>query len=211
MKIKSFVVNPIGENCYVISEGKEGAIIDCGCFSERDWRTIKNYLEKEEINLSFALQTHMHFDHVMGLHFVERDYGVKPQCHMADLQVYESVPQMAMSFMGVELNLHLPRVEKHLRDGDIITLNGKEIEVIYTPGHTPGGVCFYVKEEGVLFSGDTLFQGSVGRTDLPGGSMSMEISSIRERLLTLPEETTVYPGHGGTTTIEYEKKYNMYF
>lgn len=211
MEIKRFVVNPIGENCYVISEGKDGAIIDCGAFSERDWMPIKDYLEKNEITLRYALQTHMHFDHVYGLHFVERDYGIRPTCHIADQIIYDNAANMSQSFIGVRFDLKLPKIDAYLKDGQKLSLGSKIIEIIHTPGHTPGGLCFYIEEENLLFSGDTLFQGSIGRTDFPGGSMSMEISSIKERLFILPDSTTVYPGHGDATTIEWEKKHNMYF
>ncbi len=210
MEIKSFVVNPIGENCYILSVGKEGAIIDCGAFERKDWLAIKRYLEEKEIILRYALQTHMHFDHVFGLHFVKEDFGLSPLCHIADQQTYNHVPSMTTAFMGQSMYVELPKVEEYLRDGQKLKLGDKEIEVIHTPGHTPGGLCFYVEEESVLFSGDTLFQCSIGRTDFPGGSMSMEISSIRERLFSLPDETVVYPGHGGHTTIGYEKVHNMY-
>lgn len=211
MEIKSFVVNPIGENCYILSEGQEGAIIDCGAFERRDWLQIRKYLEEKDITLRYALQTHMHFDHVFGLHFVKEEYGLSPLCHIADQQTYNHVPSMAQALLGCRTEIELPKVEEYLRDGQKLKLGNKEIEVIHTPGHTPGGLCFYLPEDNIVFSGDTLFQCSIGRTDFPGGSMSMEIDSIRERLFTLPNETKVLPGHGGHTTIGYEKEHNMYF
>lgn len=210
MEVKSFVVNPIGENCYIFHEANEGAIIDCGAFELKDWLPIQRYLEDQNIHLKYALQTHMHFDHVFGLHFLMEEYGLSPLCHIADQQTYNHVPSMAQAFLGFKANVELPKVAEYLRDGQILSLGNKSIEIIHTPGHTPGGLCFYIQEEGILFSGDTLFQCSIGRTDFPGGSMSMEISSIRERLFCLPDNTIVYPGHGGHTTIGYEKEHNMY-
>lgn len=210
MKIKVFETNMIGENCYIVSDGKYGCIIDCGAFEEGTWTRIRQYIESENIELTHALQTHAHFDHVYGLGFVKRDYGITPMIHSMELNVYNNVPAMASGFGLPQPSLPLPSIEKYLSDGDIINVGELSIEVIHTPGHTPGGVCFYIEKENVLFSGDTLFQGSIGRTDFPGGSQSMEIESIRERLFTLPENTTVYPGHGPQTTIKYEKQYNMY-
>lgn len=210
MKIKAFETNIIGENCYVVSDDKYGCIIDCGAFNESTWNQIKQYIETEKIELIYALQTHAHFDHVYGLGFVKRDYGIAPMMHSMELSVYNNVPVMANGFGLPQPTLPLPAVEKYFNDGDTISLGELKIEVIHTPGHTPGGVCFYIESEGVLFSGDTLFQGSIGRTDFPGGSQRMEIESIRERLFTLPDSTTVYPGHGIKTTIKYEKQYNLY-
>lgn len=211
MTVKTFALKPIMENCYVVSEGKECAIIDCGALLENEWAKIKRHIADNELTPKYALQTHMHFDHVYGLYFVKRDYGIGPLCHMLEEPVYEQAGDMSRSFIGQDMNIPLPKVERHLRDGERLSLGGKTIEVIHTPGHTPGGLCFYIEEDNILFSGDTLFQGSIGRTDLPGGSMSMEISSITERLLCLPEETLVYPGHGDRTNIGWEKKHNMYF
>lgn len=210
MEIKTFEVNPLGVNCYVVSDDGEAAIIDCGCFQESEWTCIRNYIENEKLTLKYVLQTHAHFDHILGLRFVERDFGMHPLMHSMDVEQYTSSLDMLQQFMCVRLSVQLPSILGYLCDGQKIILGKKTFAVIHTPGHTPGGVCFYCEDEGILFSGDTLFQGSVGRADLPGGDMLMEIDSVRERILTLPDSVRVLPGHGSSTTVGFERLHNMY-
>lgn len=209
--VKAFVCNNIAENCYVLSSNGEAAIIDCGAYSDRHWEPIKQYIESESLTLRYVLQTHAHFDHVYGLCFVERDYGLHPFLHQADEVLYEHTNEATMAILGISFPNPLPPIGGYLFDGQKLQLGDVEIEVIHTPGHTPGGVSLYVEKESILFSGDTLFAGSVGRSDFPGGDFDTEISSIRERLLTLPDLTVVYPGHGPQTTIQHEKSCNPYF
>lgn len=210
MTIKTFQVNPLGVNCYVVSDEGEAAIIDCGCFEEREWKSIMAYIEQEGLTVKLILLTHAHFDHVYGLRFVERDLNMQPMLHSLDVYQYEHSLDMLVQFMGVRLPGKLPTIGQLLKDGDELTLGSKTISVIHTPGHTPGGVCYYFEKDGILFSGDTLFMGSVGRADFPGGDMQTEIDSVRERLMTLPDSVRVLPGHGPGTTIEYERENNMY-
>ena len=207
---KTFVTNPIGENCHVLSIGREAALNDCGAYNEQKWASIRTYLEQEQLTVRYALQTHTHFDHIYGLHFVERDYGVRPLFHEADLFLYQRADDTHRLMMGCPFPHPVPEAGGFLHDGQQLELGGQQIEVIHTPGHTPGGVCFYVPSENLLFTGDTLFAESIGRTDLPGGDYEMEISSIRERLLPLPDLTKVYCGHGPSTTIIHERHYNPY-
>lgn len=207
---KTFVTNHLGENCYVLSIGHEAALIDCGAFEEQKWTPIRQYIENEQLTLRYSLLTHTHFDHIYGLHFVERDFGVRPLFHQADLFLYQHADETHRLMMGCPFPYSVPEADGFLQDGQHLELGGKTIEVIHTPGHTPGGICFYVEEEGILFSGDTLFAESIGRSDLPGGDFETEISSIRERLLTLPEATKVYCGHGPSTSILHERYYNPY-
>ena len=209
--VKAFTTNMLGENCYVFSNNGEAVIIDCGAYSERQWLPIKKHIEDEHLTLRYCLLTHAHFDHIYGLAFVYRDFGISPQCHQLDVQLYNIADNTSMSLMGEPFPNPQPDLGANLFDGQKLQLGDVEIEVLHTPGHTLGGVCFYIEKEGILFSGDTLFAGSVGRTDLPGGSMSQEINSIRNRILVLPSETKIYPGHGSYTTIEFEKDNNPYF
>ena len=209
--VKDFTTNMLGENCYVFSHNGEAAIIDCGAYSERHWLPIKKYIEAEGLTLRYCLLTHTHFDHIYGLTFVHRDFGLLPQCHQLDAALYASADATCMSLMGEPFPNPQPALGSFLFDGQKLQLGGTEIEVLHTPGHTVGGVCFYVKADGILFSGDTLFAGSIGRTDFPGGSMSQEINSIRTRLLVLPPDTKVFPGHGSYTTIQHEMACNPYF
>lgn len=212
MKVKTFPVNPIQENCYVIWDeaSLEAAIIDCGAWEASEEREISAFISDNQLKLVYSLQTHMHFDHAMGLPFLKREYGLRPLCHGEEQQVYDMLPEMARMF-GIPLSSDMPGILRYLEDGEKLKLGETEIEVIHTPGHTPGGVCFYIEKSKMLFCGDTLFQGSLGRTDLPGGNMQKELQSISQRLFVLNEETKAYPGHGPSTSIGREKRTNPYF
>ncbi|MBQ0050265.1 MAG: MBL fold metallo-hydrolase [Bacteroidales bacterium] len=210
MEIKSFTVNPLQVNCYALCQDGECALIDCGALEEQEWAPIKAWIDAHGGRLKYVLQTHMHFDHIFGLQFAFRDYGARARCHAADTYNYTHAQQHIEQMFGMSLPLSLPALGEALADGDIIELGSQTIEVMHTPGHTPGGICFYAEKEGVLFSGDTLFQGSVGRADLPGGNMHTELQSIRQRILVLPDATQVLPGHGPKTNVAEEKRHNMY-
>lgn len=209
--VKSFLSNHIGENTFVLNDGNEAAIIDCGAYSEKQWEPILRYIKENNLNVRYALQTHTHFDHIYGLRFVERDLGIKAMCHNADKWLYDHANETTMALMGETFPTPQPEIDATLHDGQLLKLGTLTIEVLHTPGHTEGGVCFYIEQENIVFCGDTLFAGSIGRTDFPGGNFEMEISSIRERLLTLPPDTIAYPGHGPQTTIQQEISCNPYF
>ena len=209
--IKRFVTNPIGENCYLIwGKNRECAIIDCGALGAAQESKIADFIERNELRPTLALQTHMHFDHMFGLHFLFRTYNLQPQCHASEQIIYDFAPQMSAQLLGVQIERPLVPIKSYLTDGQTIPFGESQIQVIHTPGHTPGGLCFYLSDAKVLFSGDTLFQGSIGRSDLPGGDTNALIESIRTRLLTLPSDTMVYPGHGPQTTIGEELNSNPY-
>jgi len=213
MNIKKFEVNPLGVNCYVVSDdSKEAVIIDCGCFHPDEWNDIKKYIDSEGLKVVHLLNTHLHFDHIMGIPFAYNDLGLSPEANAADLYIYNKVEDQLSRIMGMKVeHIDMPEIGRQLRDGDEITFGSHKLLVIQTPGHTPGGVCFYCKEENVVFTGDTLFRMSIGRTDLDGGSYEAIKQSIQERLALLPRETKVYPGHGPASTIDDECKYNPYF
>lgn len=212
LTIKTFQVNPLGVNCYVISDStNEAVIIDCGCFTDSEWNQIKRYIDDNNLKVVHLLNTHFHFDHMMGILFAYPDLKISPEGNYADEYLYKTLNQQVESFMGISLNsVSLPSLGKNMSERTEVKFGEHTFKVIQTPGHTPGGVCFYCEEENVLFSGDTLFQCSMGRTDLPGGNGHEMMSSLR-RLSTLPRETKVYPGHGGWTNIGYECDNNPYF
>lgn len=212
MEVKIFAVNPLEVNCYVVSDDtKEAVIIDCGCFHPDEWAEIKNYIVKEQLKVVHLLNTHLHFDHIMGVPMVYNDLGLAPEANKNDLSIYNNVEKQISMFINMNVDhIEMPPLGRELRDGDTIEFGTHSFMVIQTPGHTKGGVCFYCKEENVLFTGDTLFQCSIGRTDLEGGCYEDIIQSVKERLLVLPPETKVYPGHGPSSSIEFEKKYNPY-
>lgn len=212
MEVKIFAVNPLEVNCYVVSdETKEAVIIDCGCFHPDEWAEIKNYIVKEQLKVVHLLNTHLHFDHIMGVPMVYNDLGLAPEANKNDLSIYNNVGKQISTFINMNVDhIEMPPLGRELRDGDTIEFGTHSFMVIQTPGHTKGGVCFYCKEENALFTGDTLFQCSIGRTDLEGGCYEDIIQSVKERLLVLPPETKVYPGHGPSSSIEFERKYNPY-
>lgn len=210
--VKQFIVNPVQENCYVISDSTNDAvIIDCGCFDMNEWNKIKGYIHSNQLKIVAVLNTHLHFDHALGIRFPFEEFGITAQAHHGDLPLYQNMGgQLRLFFGDVFAGIAMPPIQTSLKDNDIIAFGDHKLQVIETPGHSQGGLCFYCKEENILWSGDTLFEGSIGRTDLEGGNYSTLIHSITDKLLTLPENTRVYPGHGPYTTIADEKKYNPY-
>lgn len=209
--IRRFTVNPLGENCYVLSDStKEGVIIDCGTFDEHEFSMIRQYVENEGIRLKHYLLTHAHFDHIFGSDNVYEAFGLRPECHETEREIWQMNPTLTYRMMRYALPL--PKVEPlfTLEHGTSIQYGTSTLRVIHTPGHTPGGLCFYLENEGLLLSGDTLFRFSLGRTDIPLGSMEQEVLSVRNSLMTLPPKTIVYPGHGDTTTIAEERDGNPF-
>lgn len=206
LRYKTFVMNPVQVNCYVLwdTETHDGVIIDCGAWNETEQKRLQEFIEGERINLRHALQTHMHFDHTMGAEFINRQYGLPPTCHPAEQEVYASSAEMVMRWFHMDITNRMPQCQPTLSPSSVITLSSTKIQVIHTPGHTPGGVCFHLPAQRILFSGDTLFRQGIGRTDLPGGSYSQIVNSIRTQLFSLPADTLVLPGHGPETTIAAE-------
>lgn len=205
MEVKQLTVGMVGTNCYVAANQmtKEAVIIDPGDEARRIERLItENGYEPQAI-----LLTHGHFDHVMAAEALSAEYGLKIYAHELEKETLEDPELNVSGMMGNLMSFH---ATDFVREGEILNLAGYPFQVILTPGHTRGGVCYYLASEHVLFSGDTLFAGSVGRTDFPGGSMSTLIGSIREKLMVLPDETVVYPGHMETTTIGDERTGNMF-
>ena len=211
MLTKAFTFNPVGENTYLIwdEESREAAIIDAGMSNNRENTIISEFITKENLQLKYALQTHMHFDHIWGLAYIQETYGLKPLCHAAEESIYRDVPEMTSMFR-LSMNWNLPVVERYINEGDTFQLGNTTIKVLHTPGHTPGGLSYYIESAHTLFTGDTLFKGSVGRTDLPGGNLSEEMDSIKNKIITLPSDTIVYSGHGPESSIGWELENNPY-
>jgi len=211
MDIKTFEVNPLGENCYVVSdETQEAVIIDCGCSTESEWANIKKHIAANDLQVKHLLNTHLHFDHVWGNSFVFRDLGLRPAANYEDLRIYENMDEQIRSVVGISIpHPPMPPLGTSLLDGYEITFGNTTLKVLSTPGHSRGSVCFHSERDGVLFSGDTLFCGSCGRTDLAGGSYTDIMLSLK-RLSTLPDSTKMLCGHGPATTIGREKMYNPY-
>ena len=211
MNYQVFCVNPVQENCYIVWDevSGEAAIIDCGAWTSSEKAAISLFVSDKHLKLKYALQTHTHFDHVVGLPFVSETYAIHPYCHRDDATTYASVPEMLWQWFHIKPDSPLPQMSYYDQCGTL-SIGTHQIHVIHTPGHSPGSVCLHIPSLKLLFSGDTLFNMSIGRTDLPGGSYQQEIESIHDKLLTLDETTTVLPGHGLKTTIAKEKLTNPY-
>ena len=210
MKIESLVCNMLQENCYVVSdETKECVIIDCGAFYEEERRALVEYIRNNDLKPVHLLATHGHLDHNFGNDTIFKGFGLKPEIAQADEAWITNYKEQAMKLYGMTLEMEMPEVGHFLSDKEKIQFGNHTLEVMETPGHSPGSVVFYCEEENVLFTGDTLFQMTIGRTDLEGGSIMQIIQSLRI-IAQLPDNTKVYPGHGYTTTIGYELSRNPY-
>ena len=209
INVKNIQCNMIEENCYIVNdETKECMIVDCGAMNTFEETAIKDYIQKEGLKPVLYVLTHGHFDHVMGSRFVKDAYGLQPVIGEQDAEMYKNFRNDAKSF-GIEVDYDLPPIGRCVNDGDEVKFGSHTFKVIHTPGHTKGGVVYYCEDEDVCFTGDTLFRGSIGRTDLPGGSMFQIIQSLRT-LTQLPDTTQLYTGHGEPTSIGYELASNPY-
>ncbi|MBR4925558.1 MAG: MBL fold metallo-hydrolase [Prevotella sp.] len=211
LNIQKYVCNPFQENTYIVSdETGECIIIDCGAYYDNERMEITEYIMTNALTPVRLLCTHGHFDHCMGNDFAYAQYGLKAEVSGKDEYLMVSMAQQARNFLGIEFEREVPPVGKYLTKDDVITFGTHELRILETPGHTPGSVTFYCEQEKVAFTGDTLFQMSIGRTDFEGGSFADMTNSLRNVLAKLPEDTTVYSGHGGKTTIGRELASNPY-
>ena len=207
--IKVFVFNMIGVNTYLLyDEQKNAVLIDCGAYSDPEKKELTDFIESEGLQLKRLLNTHLHFDHALGNHFIYEKYGLKPEYN----KIEESMPglkEQCAAFLS-PIEGEPAMADRFLNDKDEIVAGDIRLKVLLTPGHSPGSLSFYSENDQCVFTGDALFQSSIGRTDLWEGNHVQLISAIREKLLCLPDQTRVYPGHGPSTTIANEKKYNPY-
>ncbi|MGM9698515.1 MAG: MBL fold metallo-hydrolase [Prevotella sp.] len=211
MKIERFEVNPFQENCYVVSdETGEGIIIDCGAFYEEERRTVVEYVKDNGIELKHLISTHAHIDHNFGNNTIFEQFGLKPEVHAADEPLMVKLSEQALMFCNYRLDYAMPPVGRYLTEADTISFGSHTLSIISTPGHTPGSVFYYCKEEKVAFSGDTLFRMSIGRTDFELGSYNDIMQSLMVLTDKLTDDTTILPGHGPKTTIKAEKESNPY-
>jgi glyoxylase-like metal-dependent hydrolase (beta-lactamase superfamily II) len=209
MQIKVFEFNPISENSYLLyDETKEAVIIDCGASNPEEYQLLTDYIHRHQLVLKHVLNTHLHFDHVLGNHFLYETYGLKPQYH----ELEETIPalQLQASVFRFPIKYEPVKAEHFIQDGDSISFGNSNLKATLTPGHSPGSLSFYSEKENCVFTGDALFRYSIGRTDLWGGNENTLISAIKNRLLTLPDDTIIYPGHGPASTVIEEKLHNPY-
>lgn len=211
LNIKTFVCNPLSENTYVVSdETKECVIIDCGAYYDGERDALTNYINDNHLKPVHLLCTHGHFDHNYGIDTIYNMYGLKAEIGAGDDFLISDIAGQFKKIVGVQLNRQYPAAGHFFGKDEVIRFGNHQLQVLPTPGHTPGGVTFYCKEEAIAFSGDTLFRMSVGRTDFEGGDFGQLQQSLKEVLGKLPAETKVYCGHGPTTTIGDELAYNPY-
>ena len=208
--IKAFCFNPFSENTYVVYNDEGDAwIIDPGCYEEREEIALQSFVESHGLSPKRLLLTHAHIDHIFGVKFVEKTWGLKAELNENDQPIFDTGSGVAAMY-----GLHYQKPDLKslpLEEGQILMLGYIAWSCIWVPGHSPGSICFYSANDAAIIGGDVLFEGSIGRTDLPGGNHSLLLNSIKEKLFSLPKDTTVYPGHGGTTTIGQELLTNPFF
>lgn len=206
MIFETLVVGQLGVNCFILADGetREGIVVDPG----EDAEEILGVLSANRIKVLHILNTHGHFDHIGANRRLVEATGAKLMIHKDD-EPFLSKAARSATMYGLRAE-DSPAPDSHLTDGQLIRFGKCELQVIHTPGHSPGGSCFYLPAEKLLISGDTLFADSIGRTDLPGGSQAQLVGSIKSKLLVLPDDTRVFPGHGPATTIGREKRHNPY-
>lgn len=209
LQVASFTFNPFQENTYVLfNERKECWIIDPGMYGADEEKVMFSFIAQHELKPQQILNTHAHIDHVLGIDALKQKYGITFGMHQLEQPVLANVKGSAVMF-GFEMNV-LPAADFFIAEQEKIRLGEDELEVRLAPGHSPGSIIFYSAAGGWLIGGDVLFNGSVGRSDLPGGNHDVLMQSIREQLYTLPDETIVYCGHGPETSIGKEKKTNPF-
>jgi hydroxyacylglutathione hydrolase len=207
--VKSFTFSPVQENTYVLyNEQKQCCIIDPGCYFPAERDELKTGIEKAGLTPVLLLNTHCHLDHVFGNKFVHDTWGLDLHIHEKEKPVLDFAPLSGERWQLPFDNYEGPLV--YLKEGNFIKIGEDSLEIRFTPGHSPGSVSFYSAENGFIIGGDVLFNRSIGRTDLPGGSMETLMESIQTQFFTLPDETKVYSGHGPVTTVGYEKGNNPF-
>ncbi|MBR5898333.1 MAG: MBL fold metallo-hydrolase [Muribaculaceae bacterium] len=211
MIVSRFTFNLFGVNTYILwdADSREAVIIDPGMTKETECKQIDDFVRENSLKLCHMINTHMHIDHSFGVSYISRKYGLPLEANKEDQFLAERIQQQAKMF-GLPISVEDLNINTALVDGQIINVGSEELRVIHVPGHSPGGIAFYSPESGFLISGDSLFQRSIGRTDLPGGDYNQLINSLNVKLMTLPGETVVYPGHGPETMIKDEKDFNPY-
>ncbi|MBQ7042293.1 MAG: MBL fold metallo-hydrolase [Muribaculaceae bacterium] len=211
MNISRFTFNMFGVNTYILWDdiSKEAAIIDPGMINDVEKKEIDEFIKINKLRLKYLINTHMHIDHSFGVAHIRDKYGLALMANTDDQFLAERLNQQAKMFC-----LSIPvadlAIETVLKDGDKLKIGDEDIIIMQVPGHSPGSIVIYAIDSNFIISGDVLFQHSIGRTDLPGGNYQQLINTINNKLMTLPDDTIVYPGHGFETTIIEEKKHNPY-
>ena len=211
ISIKTFAFNLLQENTYVVSDDTlECVIIDCGAYYDDERRAITDYISSQGLKPVRLLATHGHWDHNLGIDTIYQTYGLRVEAAKEDEFIISDIPHNFQSIIGAPLRREYPAVGRFFTPDEVIRFGHHSLQVLKTPGHSPGSVVFYCAEERTAFTGDTLFRMSVGRTDFDGGSYTDLMSSLANVLAKLPADTVIHPGHGPQSTIDYELRYNPY-
>jgi hydroxyacylglutathione hydrolase len=209
VQVQSFVFNPLQENTYVLyDDTKSCVIIDPGCYEAAEKKALEEFILDQGLTVSMLLNTHGHVDHVLGNAFVQERFKTKLYIHPKDEQTFKSTKVFAPMYGFYQYDE--ATIDGYLSETQPVTFGNQSLQVIFVPGHAPGHVAFYSEASKVLIGGDVLFYNSIGRSDLPGGNHDTLIDSIHQKFFTLPDDVTVYPGHGPETTIGFEKQTNPF-
>ncbi len=210
IRVESMVFSPFQENTYLlISESNEVIIVDPGMYGSPELNRMLDYIRANELEPKQVLLTHAHLDHIFGLKGLLENYDMPFFIHEKDLPVYETAEAVAANY-GVELSLPDKKYDL-ISENEKVAFGGQQLEIRFVPGHSPGSICFYSKDDHWVIGGDVLFQNSIGRTDLPGGDTDTLLRSVQTQIFTLPDNTIVYSGHGPSTTVGLEKMNNPFF
>ena len=208
IQIASFTFNPFQENTYVLYNDKEAILIDPGCSDADEERELAAFISDNAVTPTRLVLTHAHIDHILGNAWVYRTFGLKPELHVADVPILENGTRVAQMY-GIHYDPS-PEPGHLIEKGETIRSGEDELEVLFVPGHAPGHIALFSKDQRFVIAGDVLFRGSIGRTDLPGGNMETLLNSIRSELFTLGDDVRVYCGHGPETTIGEERRSNPF-
>jgi glyoxylase-like metal-dependent hydrolase (beta-lactamase superfamily II) len=203
--------NPVAENTYIVydNDSREAIIFDPGCFTNAEESELSRAIEDLKLKPVKLINTHCHFDHIFGNDYVVKKYGLKLGIHELERDILQAAP-VVVNMYGLPPMTPSPPADYFIAEGEAITLGYTTFDVLFCPGHSPGSICFHNAQEDYLIAGDVLFDGSIGRTDLPGGDHQTLLGSILTKLMALPDETVVWPGHGGKTTIGKERGSNPF-
>ena len=209
LQVHCFTFNAFAENTYIVyDDTKTCAVVDPGCYEPHEQAALSNFIEKQDLQITHLINTHAHIDHVLGNHYVQATYNVPLALHTQEVPILQAATQYAASY---GFTAYQPiEAEKLLSAGDTIPLGKTQLTVLHVPGHSPGHIALYSQQDKLCFSGDVLFQGSIGRTDLLGSNHTLLLQSIHQQLWPLGDEVVICPGHGPKTTIGKEKKNNVY-
>lgn len=211
MKITRLQYNPFGEMTHVLwhEDGKDAIVVDPGMMQRQEQEHFDFFVSSHNLKITKIILTHIHIDHVLGASSVKEKYGSSIEFHASDDFLLSAMPQQIHMF-GLHIDYKPFVADRYLSEGDTLLLNGEKIKVIETPGHSLGSISLYAPSSNAIIVGDAVFKLSIGRTDLPGGNYSQLIGSINEKIMTLPGDTVIYPGHGDCTTVDDEKMYNPF-